>query len=161
VSEPSEPLSPVPAGQEDVLGRRIAAALIDIALLFGLFVVLGLTIGESKTEGGSASVSLNGAGAALYFALVLVYYFALEAAIGRTVGKLLLGLRVVRPDGGRPSVSAIAVRTLLRIVDWLPLLYLVGFISLLSTGPRRQRLGDLAAKTIVARTVPARRPGTD
>jgi uncharacterized RDD family membrane protein YckC len=142
-----------------VLGRRISAALIDLALLLALFFVLGVTIGESRGEGGEFSVSLNGAEAALYLALVLLYYFALEAAIGQTVGKLLLGLRVVRTDGSRPSVAAIALRTLLRVVDWLPLLYLVGFIAIQATGPRRQRLGDLAAKTSVARALPVRHRG--
>jgi Tol biopolymer transport system component/uncharacterized RDD family membrane protein YckC len=155
-SGPTEPptSAPAPPGQEDVLGRRISAALIDLALLLGLFVVLALTIGESKVEGGSVSLSLNGADAGLYFALVLIYYFALEAALGQTAGKLLLGLRVVRPDGSRPSVFAIAVRTLLRIVDWLPLLYLVGFITMMATGSRRLRLGDLAARTSLARAPP-------
>ncbi len=113
-------------GQEDLLGRRISAALIDVGLLLGVFVVLGLTIGQTGVAGGGVSVTLGGVWAGVYLALVLLYYFVLEAAIGQTVGKRLLGLRVVRPDGSRPSIAAIAVRTLLRVVDWLPLLYLVG-----------------------------------
>jgi uncharacterized RDD family membrane protein YckC len=174
-AEPTEALPAAPAAQEDLLGRRIAAALIDLALLAGLFVVLALTLGESNGQGNDISViveeddtvttispsdgdgtsfSLTGADAGLYFALVLLYYFVLEAAIRQTVGKLVLGLQVIRADGTRPSVSAIAVRTLLRIVDWLPAFYLVGFIATLSTGQRRQRLGDLAAKTTVARKQP-------
>jgi uncharacterized RDD family membrane protein YckC len=152
-SESTEATSPAP-GQEDVLGRRISAALRDLALLVVLFIVLALTIGESEAEGGSASLNLEGGSAALYFALVLIYYFALEAALGKTVGKLLLGLRVVRIDGSRPSVGVIALRTLLRIVDWLPFGYLVGFITMMVTGRRRQRLGDLAAKTRVVRVQP-------
>jgi hypothetical protein len=56
-------------------------------------------------------------------------------------------------------VAAIAVRTLLRIVDWLPALYLVGFIAMLATGERRMRLGDLAARTRVARALPGGRRG--
>ena len=47
---------------------------------------------------------------------------------------------------------------LLRIVDWLPLLYLAGFITALATGTRRQRIGDLAARTVMAR---AARPARD
>ncbi len=156
ISEPpsqgTQPQAPAFPGGGDVLGRRISAALIDLVLLTVLFIVLGLTIGESSTEGGSASVNLSGAGTALYVALVLLYYFAFEAAIGQTIGKRLLGLRVVRVDGSRPSAAAIAVRTLLRIVDGLPFLYLVGFITMLATGTRRQRLGDLAAGTRVVRT---------
>jgi Tol biopolymer transport system component/uncharacterized RDD family membrane protein YckC len=146
-----------PASHESLLGRRVSAALIDLALLFGLLVVLALAIGESEVEGGGVSLSLHGADAGLYFALVLLYYFGLEAALGQTIGKLLLGLRVVGPDGGLPSAFRVAVRTLLRIVDWLPLLYLVGFIAMMATGPRRRRLGDLVAGTGVARAQPVRR----
>jgi uncharacterized RDD family membrane protein YckC len=153
-SQPTEPASVTPRGQEDLLGRRISAALIDLALLIAVFAILAATIGESRVDESEFSFELNGAEAALYFAFVLLYYFALEAAIGQTVGKLLLGLRVVRTDGSRPSVAAIAVRTLLRIVDWLPLFYLVGFIAMLATGLRRQRLGDLAARTSLARALP-------
>jgi uncharacterized RDD family membrane protein YckC len=158
-SEPPEPPSGAPPAQEDILGRRISAALIDLALLIGLLLVVGLTIGESDVEGGSFSVYLNGADAALYFVLVLLYYFGLEAIMGQTVGKLLLGLRVIHTDGRRPSVWAIAVRSLIRVVDWLPLLYLVGFIAMQATGLRRQRLGDLAAKTSVARAPAMRHRG--
>ena len=147
------------SGEEDLLGRRTAAALIDLALLVAVFGLLAATLGESTLEGGSFSFELNGAEAALYLVLVLLYYFVLEAAIGQTVGKLLLGLRVVRADASRPSLAAVAVRTLLRIVDWLPLLYLVGFIAMLITGSRRRRLGDLAAKTSLARAAPVRHRG--
>jgi uncharacterized RDD family membrane protein YckC len=152
----SEPRSPGPAGGDDLLGVRIGAALIDLALLFGLFVVLSVTIGEASV-GDGFSFSLNGiAGAALYVGLVLVYYFALEATVGQTVGKLLTGLRVVGVGGDRPSVGAAAIRTVVRVVDWLPLLYVVGFLTMLATGARRQRLGDLAARTSITRTAPIR-----
>jgi uncharacterized RDD family membrane protein YckC len=156
-AEPTEDTPTAPSGREDVLGRRLGAALVDLALLVGLFVVLALAIGEAEVEDAGFSLYLEGGAAAVYFGLVLLYYFALEAAFGQTVGKFLLALRVVRADGSRPSAAAIAVRTLLRIVDWLPFLYLVGFITMMATGQRRMRLGDLAAKTMTARTRPTRR----
>jgi len=56
----------------------------------------------------------------------------------------------VTQTGGKPSAGAIAIRTLARIVDGL-CFYAVGFIALLATGRRRQRVGDLAAKTHVVR----------
>ncbi len=150
----------VSAALSDALGVRCGAAMIDLALLSGLFVVLSVTIGEASVGGGGFSFYLNSnADAALLLGLVLVYDFALEATIGQTVGKLLVGLRVVGRDGGRPRVSAVAIRTLLRVVDWLPLLYLVGFIAMLATGARQQRLGDLAARTGIARAVPIRHRG--
>jgi uncharacterized RDD family membrane protein YckC len=154
--QPSEPVSPAPAGGEDLLGVRVGAALIDLALLFGLLVVLSATIGEARVGDGFSFYLNSIADAALYLGLVLVYYFALEATIGQTVGKLLTGVRVVRADGDRPPVGAVAIRTVVRLVDWLPLLYLVGFLTMLATGARRQRLGDLAARTGIALAAPIR-----
>jgi uncharacterized RDD family membrane protein YckC len=156
-SESTQTAATKSSGQEDPLGRRLGAALIDLALLAVLFIAFALVFGETETEEGTVSLSLNGVGALVYFALALLYYFAFEASIGRTVGKLFLSLRVVAADGGRPSGVAIALRTLLRIVDWLPLFYLAGFIAMLATGTRRQRLGDLAAKTGVVRAGAAER----
>ena len=155
----SEPVPPAPGGGEDLLGVRIGAALIDLALLFGLLVVLSATIGEASVGDGFSFYLNSYADAALYLGLVLVYYFALEATIGQTVGKLLTGVRVVRADAARPSVGAAATRTVVRVVDWLPLLYLVGFLTMLATGARRQRLGDLAAGTGIARAAPLRHRG--
>jgi uncharacterized RDD family membrane protein YckC len=142
-----------------VLGRRVGAAVIDIALLTGLFVIMSLTVGQSSVSGEGFEFSLSLAWSLVYLALVLLYYFAAEAATGQTVGKRLLGVRVLRTDGSRPSAAAIAGRTLLRIIDWLAALYLTGFITILATGARRQRLGDLAARTGVARALPGQRRG--
>ena len=54
-------------------------------------------------------------------------------------------IRVVRADGRPAGMREVAVRTILRVVDN----YLVGLIAMLATGERRQRIGDLAAGTIV------------
>jgi uncharacterized RDD family membrane protein YckC len=149
------PPPPVQADPTDVLGRRIAAGLIDVGLLFILFIVLAVTIGDTESRSGSGmssnTVSLTGGAFFVYLGLVLLYYFLLEVTTAASVGKLLLGLRVVGPDGGRPSAGAILIRTVLRIVDWLPFFYLAGFVAMLATGTRRKRLGDLAAKTSVGR----------
>jgi hypothetical protein len=102
-------------------------------------------------------LALHGSWFIAFLALVLSYYFVLEAVSGQTVGKRLLGLRVSRA-GERASVGAVAGRTVLRLVDWLPFLYLVGFVTMLATGARRQRVGDLAAQTSVVRT-PVRHRG--
>jgi len=145
-----------PPSPEDLLGLRIAAALIDLVLLAGVLVILSAAVGQTSVSGGSFNVSLSGAWGLVFLAIVLLYYFALEAWAGQTLGKRLFGLQVLRAGGTRPSAGAVALRTLLRIVDWLPLLYLVGFIAVLATGTRRQRLGDLAARTAIARAQPAR-----
>jgi uncharacterized RDD family membrane protein YckC len=83
------------------------------------------------------------------FALIFTYFFIMEAAVGATPGKLATGLRVLKKDGGSCTIGAAAVRNLLRFVDALPLLYLLGALFVAFT-PYKQRLGDLAAGTVVA-----------
>jgi uncharacterized RDD family membrane protein YckC len=68
---------------------------------------------------------------------------------GQTLGKRVLGLRVIDAQGLRLQLPQIALRNLLRFVDMLPLLYLTGGIAALVTR-KCQRLGDLAANTVVA-----------
>ncbi len=141
----------MPEGADDpteVLGRRIGAALVDLAVVAVLFVVLGLLIGESESGNGGAQVSLDGAPALVWAALALLYYFLSEAISGRTLGKRLLGVRVAAAGGGRAGAGQIAVRTVFRLIDGIGF-YLIGLIVVLATGKRRQRLGDLAARTTV------------
>jgi uncharacterized RDD family membrane protein YckC len=80
----------------------------------------------------------------------LGYFFLFEALWSRTPGKYLQGLVVVDPSGGRCGWRRALVRTLLRVVEVNPLLF-GGFpagVAILTT-KRNQRLGDLAAGTLV------------
>ncbi len=70
---------------------------------------------------------------------------------GQTLGKRLLRLRVVDADGLRLQFSQVVIRNLLRSVDILPAFYLVGGIAALLNA-RTQRLGDIAANTVVIRS---------
>jgi uncharacterized RDD family membrane protein YckC len=79
---------------------------------------------------------------------------------GQTVGKRLLHLRVLDEQGMRLEFSQIAIRNLLRCVDMLPLFYAVGGITCALTR-KAQRLGDLAASTIVVRNPPLSEPDLD
>ena len=78
----------------------------------------------------------------------LAYMIVMEAAVGASLGKLLVGIRVVTVEGRRPSWRPAVVRTAMRIVDALPLFYLIGWIVALRS-PTRQRLGDRVAGTLV------------
>jgi uncharacterized RDD family membrane protein YckC len=68
---------------------------------------------------------------------------------GRTPGKRLVGIRVVRTDGAPVGAPESLVRNLLRAVE-VPLGYAPGVLAV-ALGPRRQRLGDLVAGTLVVR----------
>ncbi len=82
-----------------------------------------------------------------------VYFSVCEGVLGTTLGKRVFGLRVVRAADGRPcGPFAAVVRTVLRLVDNI-LLSLPGITFIISS-PRRQRLGDRAAKTLVVSEVP-------
>jgi uncharacterized RDD family membrane protein YckC len=141
----------VPEGATDVLGRRIGAALLDVLALVVLLIGVGVLIGQGHASGGSASVQLHGASVAVWALLALAYYYIPEAQSGQTPGKDLMRVRVTRIDGHKPAPVAIAVRTVLRIVDVLPAFYLLGLVVVLCSGRRRQRIGALAAGTTVWR----------
>jgi uncharacterized RDD family membrane protein YckC len=133
-------------------GIRVLARLVDIAVTVFAFYVLFLVIG-------SITVALGGLGAtAAYvlggFALVgalLVYPAALETFWGgKTVGKALFGLRVVKADGGPAGFLDAAVRAALGLLEVWGTLGSLGFLTMLASR-RGQRLGDMVAGTLVLR----------
>jgi len=79
---------------------------------------------------------------------------------GQTIGKRLFRLRVVDVEGMRLQFNQIVVRNLLRFVDKLPLCYFVGGVACWLS-PKCQRLGDLAANTIVIRSPRVFEPDLD
>ena len=80
--------------------------------------------------------------------LWLIYFTYFEGTSGQTIGKSLIHIRVVKEDGSRCDPGSALVRNILRIVDHLPFLYLLGIILIAATD-KKQRLGDMLAKTIV------------
>lgn len=133
-----------------VTGGRVLATLVDAVLFIMLQVVLGLLLGGASAGDGGAGVSLNGLSALVFFALIFGYDIFMEGRFGQTVGKMLLGIKVVREsDGNVPGYGGAALRTVLRIVDGF-LAYLVGLIVVL-VSDKNQRLRDMSAHTLVVR----------
>jgi uncharacterized RDD family membrane protein YckC len=136
-----------------VTGRRVVATVID-GLVFGAgYYLLALAFGDIRQQGEAANWQSNlSAGWNVVFAVfVVVYYVVLEGYLGQTVGKRAAGIKVVSESTGwAPGVRAAAARTLLRLVDGL-FTYAVAFVVAL-TSDKRQRLGDMAAHTLVVRT---------
>jgi uncharacterized RDD family membrane protein YckC len=134
-----------------VTGRRVLATLADGIVLGLAFALMSMLFGSSSAQGGQVSGSLEGFSALVYFVLVFAYYILMEGYLGQTVGKMLLGIKVVREDNGEvPGVGGAAIRTVLRLIDGL-FFYLVALISVLASG-KNQRLGDMVAHTLVVRT---------
>ncbi len=114
----------------------VVAALLPERAIFplqGLFVLVTLLVGWS------------------YFVLLEWLWE------GRTLGKHLFGLRVISADGSPASFTAVLIRNLVRVVDFLPAFYGLGLLAIVLSS-RSQRLGDLAAGTFVVR---APRPRID
>lgn len=133
----------------EVVGRRMGGQIVD-GVLFGIvFLVLGLATGGGHSGGGKVDVTLSGGPFAIWLVLWVGYHAICEGTGGQTLGKRLFKVRVVRSDGSRVGFGPALARNVLRLIDVLPFLYIVGFIAIFATGARRQRIGDLAASTVV------------
>ncbi len=138
------------------LGSRFVACVVDwlIKAIFILaLVVLGLIL--------TALVASSGVpfGVTLFLALLVTLYFLFSVGYkiyfevcrnGQTPGKKFAGIRVIRAGGGPVDFITSGIRNLLALGDVVPLFYLVdGFFVLITK--KGQRLGDMAAGTIVIR----------
>jgi uncharacterized RDD family membrane protein YckC len=144
-------------------GSRMASALIDYLLIaLVLFAMTAILIGA-----GALSIKLkdlfdpekiaevNGFALAAFIAAASVlhtgYFIATEWMLsGQSLGKRLLGLRVVRDGGYALSFTASLIRNVARVVDMLPSAYFIGLLSMILSRDRK-RLGDFMAGTIVVR----------
>jgi uncharacterized RDD family membrane protein YckC len=125
------------------VGRRAVAIIIDMIVLCIIGWVLALGMGGSTSTG----FNLSGAPALIWFLIALAYYVVMEVQMGGTLGKLALGLKVVKEGGEKVDWQASIIRNLLRIVDGF-FFYLVGAI-IVWTSKKKQRLGDIVAHTLV------------
>jgi uncharacterized RDD family membrane protein YckC len=137
---------------------RFLAWFIDFMSVGVILSVLSTVLARLRV------INADIAGAAItlgYFAISIGYGIFLEWAFrGQTIGKKLLGLRVVDAEGMRLQFDQIVTRNLLRSVDMLPAFYLVGGVS--SWLSRKcQRLGDIAANTVVIRIPTIKEPDLD
>ena len=127
---------------------RFLAWSVDFAVISAATGMIGVFLGLLRT----ISSDLAGAVTAIaFFSISIGYGIATEWFWkGQTLGKRLLNLRVMDVQGLRLHFSQIMIRNLLRFVDGLPVLYLVGGLACLLSA-KDQRLGDIAANTIVIR----------
>lgn len=138
------------------IGSRFLALAVDTLIQSGLLLVLALV-----AIGVLAMTSFSGASAWVLAPLVLAaflvyygYFAAFEIAWqGQTPGKRTVGLRVMDRSGRPITAYQSLLRNLVRIVDQMPGLYGVGILSVFVTA-HHQRLGDLAASTVVVHERP-------
>lgn len=169
---PVEPTAPVPGAATDRLvsgeavelevrvarlGSRALALLLDIMVQVVLLYILTFVAGIGLLlMGGYADDALFYAIMITITVLVLIVYPALQETLfrGRTLGKLALGLRVVRVDGGPIRFRHALTRALISVtLEWpgltlAPLTWAVSLGTMLAQ-PQGRRIGDLAAGTLV------------
>jgi uncharacterized RDD family membrane protein YckC len=128
------------------VGLRAVATIIDTMLLIVIGYLIALATGSTTAAG----FQLEGVPMLLWLAIGVGYYIVLEAQSGATLGKRVVGLRVVKLEGGGPiDWQASLSRNLLRLIDGF-FFYLVGAIIVWSSD-KKQRLGDKVAGTVVIR----------
>lgn len=130
--------------------RRAMAYLIDL-MFRGLILLVLMWIAMLAGFTGIFDVDGMAVGAMLIVVFVLEwgYFVVLELAWdGRSVGKRILGLRVVSADGRPLGAANVLLRNLLRAADFLPNLYALGFL-VMATDRKFRRLGDAVAGTLV------------
>ncbi len=121
---------------------RCYAFLIDISFRAGIQIILAIILAIMGKIGISIMLIL-------FFLLECFYpVFFVVFKYGQTPGKKMMSIRVVREDGAAVNWSSSIIRNLLRTVDFLPVAYLTGILSIV-LGGTFQRLGDIASGTQV------------
>jgi len=130
-----------------IIDQIIIAIVMFILLVLGIGSMLGITV---ISGGELAPISIMGAISIGIFAwlLWLIYFTFLEARSGQTIGKKIMKIRVIKMNGDEMDYVAAFVRNLLRIIDQLPTLYIIGFLLIIIT-KENQRIGDMVAGTIL------------
>lgn len=127
------------------VGRRAVAVIIDSILLGIVGYLISMVTGSTTADG----FNLSGGPALLLFLIAMAYYAVMEKTSGATLGKMAMKLKVVKQDGSALDWQGAIVRNVLRIIDGF-FFYLVGAIAVWMS-KSKQRLGDMAAHTIVVR----------
>ena len=144
------------------IGSRFMAVLIDTLLWFAGILLFSLAVFFLLPSFGAFSkVSEQWAEAIVIFLLFLFNwgYFTLFEAFwrGQTPGKRLVKIRVIQSSGRSIGLLESMARNFIRYIDQIPAFYAVGVIAMFVT-KQHQRLGDLAAGTLVVRDRPAESP---
>lgn len=137
-----------------VMGRRILAMVLDLAIVFVLFIAVSLVVPLPEDE------SLDAALGFLLWGTVFVLRGFTQAAWGASPGQRALGLMVLAPPGRSPG-GAFAARNFWQFLFLvLPFVTFVSWITGLSD-PQRRMLHDKASRTAVVRRTPAHYPSVD
>ena len=145
-----------------VVGRRVVAYIIDWVILAAIVAISWYALTKNAHPGscgGGGGFEINGqcrgftdsGKRGIWFAIIAIaaigILIVMQGLTGKTPGKAIVGIKVIKSDGGPPGIGRAILREILWIVDGL-FVNLVGFISAM-TSQNNQRVGDMAAGTFV------------
>jgi uncharacterized RDD family membrane protein YckC len=140
------------------IGSRFLAALVDTTIIvilqvivFGIMLLIVLATLSAGVDDLLESLGtwLLAIAGLISFILIWGYYIAFELFWnGQTPGKRWIGLRVIRVDGTPISASESIIRNLVRLIDFMPMAYGVGVVTMFINSNSR-RVGDITAGTVV------------
>ncbi len=141
--------------------RRLLAGLIDFApfaIAWSIFTDVRINQSLTDVVAWSYAPQPDLDSAAIVWWLATCGSFAfycglMELLTGRTVGKMLLAIRIRHESAAPAKPLQVLIRNALRLIELLPPFWLIALLVVLS--PRRQRLGDIFARTIVTQPPPA------
>ncbi len=133
------------------VGDRIVGSIIDgiIKTAYAIIVMATFVFGNSRVFSGTYIIFI------VLLALPFVFYnLASELLLhGQSVGKKVMGIKVISLSGEQPSFSQYLNRWVFRLVDFTLSGYIIGVIMVAAT-EKKQRLGDLVAGTVLVKTTP-------
>ncbi|HVB71441.1 MAG TPA: RDD family protein [Acidimicrobiales bacterium] len=134
------------------IGSRFMAFVIDSILLAIVLVVVNVALFAGFSSNTRSDKILTAGLSLLTFLLIFAGYFIVCEMLwsGRSIGKRAAGIRVVSATGVAEGFWSILLRNIARLIDFLPIFYIVGSISILASA-NNQRIGDMLANTIVIR----------
>jgi uncharacterized RDD family membrane protein YckC len=146
------------------IAKRLAAQIIDLVILYSVFSLIlvvmltGLSFESFALKlSGMTMIYVIGSYVLVFSLIFFLYFIVLESFTGMTVGKRAMRIKVVREDGSKCGLMPAVVRNLLRIVDVLPFLYILGMI-VIARSDKKQRVGDVVARTILVSLESATQP---
>ncbi len=128
-----------PAG----VGARCVEGFIDLVIMFVIGYVLAMLTGQTTRDG----YHLHGLPALLWWLAGFAYFAWFEGKAGATIGKMVVGLRVVKTDGADCDMRAAVIRTIVRPIDYF---FMLGVV-VMAFSKRNQRVGDMLADTVVVK----------
>lgn len=136
--------------------KRLFAWLIDLAILLAYYLIMINVIQYFSASHKSSDKDMPfmyniSAVQLLFFVPILTYHLFFELVMnGQSIGKKLIGIKVIGEDGGRPALHQYLIRWLTRPFDF----FFAGLVGLLTVvlSKKSQRLGDMAAGTLVIKT---------